>query len=85
MRQAVAQFQLFTHQDADEELMRKAFEHAHEAHLAGGGRLRQIARHLIGLFHGQPNGRRWRRYLSENAYRKSAGIQTLYEAERLLG
>jgi tRNA-dihydrouridine synthase A len=39
---------------------------------------------LVGLFHGEPNGRRWRRYLSENAYRKSAGIETLQQAERLL-
>jgi len=36
VRQAVAQFQLFTLLEPDEELMRKAFEHAHEAQLAGG-------------------------------------------------
>jgi len=31
MRQAIAQFRLFTHGEPDEELMRKAFEHALEA------------------------------------------------------
>ena len=35
VRQAVAQFKLFTHHDPDEELMRKAFEHAHEAEERG--------------------------------------------------
>jgi tRNA-dihydrouridine synthase A len=43
-----------------------------------------MVRHLTGLFHGEPNARRWRRYISENAYRKNAGIETLYQAERLV-
>jgi tRNA-dihydrouridine synthase A len=55
-----------------------------ERQLALGLPLTRVVRHLIGLFHGEPNGRRWRRHLSENAYRKDAGIETLQEAERLL-
>ncbi|MCP4765890.1 MAG: tRNA dihydrouridine(20/20a) synthase DusA [Gammaproteobacteria bacterium] len=55
-----------------------------EKQLGQGLPLTRIVRHLIGLFHGEPNGRRWRRYISENAYRKSAGIETLYQAERLV-
>lgn len=55
-----------------------------EAQLARGQPLARVARHLVGLFHGEPNGRRWRRYLAENAYRKSAGIETLQQAELLL-
>ena len=55
-----------------------------EAQLVKGQPLTRVVRHLVGLFHGEPNGRRWRRYLSENAYRKSAGIETLQQAERLL-
>ncbi len=55
-----------------------------EQHLADGMPLTKIVRHIIGLFHGEPNARRWRRYLSENAYRKSAGMQILFEAERLV-
>ncbi len=55
-----------------------------EHHLAQGMPLTKMVRHVIGLYHGEPNARRWRRYLSENAYRKSAGMQTLYEAERLV-
>jgi tRNA-dihydrouridine synthase A len=55
-----------------------------EYHLAEGTPLTKMVRHIIGLFHGEPNARQWRRYLSENVYRKSAGMQTLYEAERLV-
>ncbi|MBD3788520.1 MAG: tRNA dihydrouridine(20/20a) synthase DusA, partial [Sphingomonadales bacterium] len=35
------------------------------AHLATGGRLHQITRHMLGLFHGRPGARGWRRVLSE--------------------
>ena len=53
-----------------------------ERQLAQGMPLTKMVRHIIGLFHGEPNARQWRRHLSENAWRKSAGMQTLYEAER---
>lgn len=39
-----------------------------ERHLAAGGRLNQVTRHMLGLFHGMPGARAWRRYLSENAH-----------------
>ena len=45
-----------------------------EAHLASGGRLHQITRHMLGLFHGRPGARGWRRVLSEGATREGAGI-----------
>ncbi len=35
------------------------------AHLAGGGRLHQVTRHMLGLFTGRPGARAWRRMLSE--------------------
>lgn len=34
-----------------------------EAHLATGGRLHQATRHMLGLFHGRPGARGWRRQL----------------------
>ena len=37
------------------------------AHLAQGGRLHQITRHMLGLFHGLPGARGWKRTLSEGA------------------
>jgi tRNA-dihydrouridine synthase A len=55
-----------------------------EQQLEQGLPLTRVVRHLVGLFHGEPNGRRWRRYLSENAYRKDASIETLQRAVRLL-
>ena len=44
-----------------------------DRHLALGGRLHQITRHMLGLFHGQPGARAWRRVLSEQANRPGAG------------
>ena len=55
-----------------------------EQQLGQGMPLTHMVRHIIGLFHGEPNARRWRRYLSENAYRQKADIEILYEAERLV-
>jgi tRNA-dihydrouridine synthase A len=47
------------------------------AHLARGGRLHQITRHMLGLFHGQPGARHWRRILSERANRPDAGLEVI--------
>lgn len=47
------------------------------AHLAGGGRLHQITRHMLGLFHGLPGARGWKRTLSEGA--SKGGIE-VYDA-----
>ena len=52
--------------------------------LAAGQPLARVTRHMLGLFLGEPNARRWRRYLSENVHREGAGIETLQQAERLL-
>ena len=38
-------------------------------HLAGGGRMHHITRHMLGLFTGRPGARAWRRLLSEAAGR----------------
>ena len=46
-----------------------------QAHLDAGGRLHQITRHMLGLFHGRPGARAWRRVLSEGASRTGAGLQ----------
>lgn len=37
-------------------------------HIEMGGRLHQVMRHMLGLFHGQPGARLWRRTLSERAH-----------------
>jgi tRNA-dihydrouridine synthase A len=42
-------------------------------HLASGGRLHQVTRHMLGLFTGCPGARGWRRVLSQGASRPGAG------------
>ena len=51
-----------------------------DAHLSAGGRLHQVTRHMLGLFHGQPGARGWRRVLSEGASREGAGLPLLRAA-----
>ncbi len=48
-----------------------------DRHLAAGGRLHQITRHMLGLFAGRPGARAWRRILSEGANRPGAGQELL--------
>lgn len=43
-------------------------------HLAAGGRLHQITRHMLGLFHGMPGARGWKRTLSEGASKGGIGV-----------
>jgi tRNA-dihydrouridine synthase A len=51
-----------------------------EEELAQGTRLQAIARHILGLFHGAPGGRLWRRHLSENAAKPGADVSVLLAA-----
>ncbi|TCP61314.1 tRNA-U16,U17-dihydrouridine synthase [Rhodovulum bhavnagarense] len=46
-------------------------------HLAQGGRLHSVTRHMLGLFAGQPGARAWRRILSEGATRPGAGLEVV--------
>jgi tRNA-dihydrouridine synthase A len=50
------------------------------ARLAGGAPLNAMTKHMLGLFHGRPGARLFRRHLSENATRKGAGLAVLREA-----
>jgi len=51
-----------------------------QQHLIDGGRLHNITRHILGLFHGVPGARAWRRCLSEKAPKKGANEAVLLEA-----
>jgi len=51
-----------------------------EAHLAQGGKLGQVTRHMLGLFAGRPGARQWRRILSEGAHKPGAGPDLVEEA-----
>jgi tRNA-dihydrouridine synthase A len=56
-----------------------------EAHIAAGGRLGHVARHMVGLFHGLPGARRYRQILSVEAARPGAGPKVLREAFAAVG
>jgi tRNA-dihydrouridine synthase A len=51
-----------------------------EDHLGQGGRLNNITRHILGLYHGRPRARAFRRHLSENAVGTDAGVNVLRDA-----
>ncbi|RIY01832.1 tRNA dihydrouridine(20/20a) synthase DusA [Aureimonas flava] len=51
-----------------------------ERHMAAGGRLSNVTRHMLGLFVGLPGARRWRQLLSERAVRPDAGPDLIREA-----
>ena len=55
-----------------------------EAHLARGGRLNQVTRHMLGLFTGRPGARGWRRMLSERATDPGAGPELVESALALV-
>jgi tRNA-dihydrouridine synthase A len=49
--------------------------------LENGIRLNAISRHLLGLFHGTPNAKQWRRDLSEQAHLPDADISVILKAK----
>lgn len=53
-----------------------------ESQLADGVPLRSIVRHMLGLYHGQPGARAWRRTLSDAALLNGAGVELLAGALR---
>jgi len=54
-----------------------------ERHMSTGGRLNNIARHILGLYHGRPRARAFRRHIAEQAPREGAGSAVLMEAMRI--
>ena len=51
-----------------------------EQELSKGERLHTVTRHILGLFNGMAGAKKWRRYLSENATKREAGIEVLYKS-----
>jgi tRNA-dihydrouridine synthase A len=50
--------------------------------MSKGVKLNHITRHMLGLFYGVHGGKRFRRYLSEHAYKPTANEKTLWNALR---
>ena len=48
--------------------------------MSKGVRLHAMTRHILGLFHGMPGARQFRRYISENAYKPTSTIDVLTTA-----
>ncbi|NOU12846.1 MAG: tRNA dihydrouridine(20/20a) synthase DusA [Methylococcaceae bacterium] len=53
-----------------------------QTQLQAGVRLNSISRHVLGLFHGAPGARGWRRYISEHAHKPGADENVILEALR---
>jgi len=61
------------------EVVEKMADYA-EAHMTRGGRLQQVGRHMLGLFHACPGARGWRQTLSQNMHLPDAGPELLIKA-----
>ena len=55
------------------------------AHLARGGKVGHVTRHMLGLFQGRPGARAFRRILTVGGVRAEAGLELLDEALAALG
>ena len=55
-----------------------------EQHIADGGRLNHISRHMIGLYQAVPGAKLWRRYISQNAHKRGAGFGVILDALELV-
>jgi tRNA-dihydrouridine synthase A len=64
----------------DTHALREAMCGYAERHIATGGRLGHVTRHMVGLFHGLPGARRYRQILSTDANRPGAGSEVLRQA-----
>lgn len=51
-----------------------------EDQLSKGVKLARMTRHMLGLFHGRPGARSWRRILTVEAIRPDAGIEVIQQA-----
>ena len=49
-----------------------------------GSRLNHLSRHVLGLFHGEPGGRAFRRHISEHAHKENANADVLVDALRYI-
>ena len=55
-----------------------------EDQLKKGQRLNYITRHILGIFHGQAGGKKFRRYISENAHKPDADVRIVESALKLV-
>ena len=58
--------------DKNEEVIALWAEYV-DREVANGANLKTVSRHVLGLYHGCPGARLWRRYLSENMHKMESG------------
>lgn len=68
---------------AMEEILEIMCDYA-DRHIAEGGRLAHISRHMVGLFQGQAGSRRWRQILSTDATRNDADSKIIRKAYQVM-
>jgi tRNA-dihydrouridine synthase A len=51
-----------------------------EQRLQNGSRLNHLSKHIVGLYHGEPRSRLWRRHISQNAHIPGSGTEVLHAA-----
>jgi tRNA-dihydrouridine synthase A len=61
-----------------------AYEPYLAARLAEGVSLHAMTRHMLGLFHGRPGGRAWRRILTMEGVKKGAGLEVVRAARAVV-
>jgi tRNA-dihydrouridine synthase A len=56
-----------------------------QARLDEGMKLANMTRHMLGLFHGQPGARTWRRIMTVDAVQPNAGVEVIERALQAVG
>jgi tRNA-dihydrouridine synthase A len=62
-----------------EQVMQGYIEYV-DAKITSGVRLNRLSRHIVGLYHGQPRSRLWRRHISQNAHIPGSDSRVLTQA-----
>ena len=67
------------------EAVRSYADYCERLRIDEGVPIKVPARHLMGLFHGRPGARLWRRHLSEHGHRADATARVIHDALGLVG
>ncbi|GAB1261846.1 tRNA dihydrouridine(20/20a) synthase DusA [Aurantivibrio plasticivorans] len=70
-------------QPSRESVLRGFMEYCRDE-LAHGARLNHLSRHILGLFHGQPGGKKFRRHISEHAHLATSNEMVFEQAIALV-
>lgn len=62
-----------------DQIMHEYIEYV-DRRLAVGNRLNALSKHVVGLYHGEPRSRLWRRHISENAHIPGSDSSVLQQA-----